>query len=296
MALPHPDVLANRFKEAEFAADLFAVDSGNGEGDYATSRGFFGITFLTEGLKRVLTSALQRLSGQGGDPVIGLQTAFGGGKTHTLLAVYHLARHLKEGGDPADLPRFEPVMSGLRNVSWKKPELSAFVGSSKGTDVSLTLKDGPRLRRLWGYLAWRIAGEAGLKLVAEAEAARTNPGSELMVEVFRLTGPSVILLDELVMFARQLDDVRFEAFLSFIQSLTEAAKMVPDALIVGSCPRAMRRLVAREAVKGCCGSRKCSAACSPPGCRHLATRRTKSSVAGCFKRSTPRVSGPGTRR
>ena len=72
--------------------------------------------------------------------------------------------------------------------------------------------------------------------MAEAEAARTNPGSELMVEVFRLAGPSVILLDELVMFARQLDDARFEAFLSFIQSLTEAAKMVPGVLIVGSLP------------------------------------------------------------
>jgi hypothetical protein len=236
VALPHPDVLANRFKEAEFAADLFAVDSGNAEGDYATPRGFFGITFLTEGLKRVLISALHRLSGQGGDPVIGLQTAFGGGKTHTLLALYHLARHLKEGGNPADLPGLAPVVSGLGNVSWKKPELAAFVGSSKGTDVSLTLKDGPRLRTLWGYLAWRIAGEAGLGLVAEAEAARTNPGSELMVEVFRLAGPSVILLDELVMFARQLDEARFEAFLSFIQSLTEAAKMVPGVLIVGSLP------------------------------------------------------------
>ena len=75
-----------------------------------------------------------------------------------------------------------------------------------------------------------------LKLVAEAEAARTSPGSELMVEVFKLAGPSVILLDELTMFARQLDDDRFEAFLSFIQSLTEAAKMAPGVLIVGSLP------------------------------------------------------------
>ena len=57
-----------------------------------------------------------------------------------------------------------------------------------------------------------------------------------MVEVFKLAGPSVILLDELVMFARQLPDDRFEAFLSFIQSLTEAAKMVPGILLVGSLP------------------------------------------------------------
>ena len=80
VALPHPDVLANRFKEAEFAADLFAVDAGHATEDYANSENFFRITFLTEGLKRVLTSSLQRLAGTGGDPVIGLQTSFGGGK------------------------------------------------------------------------------------------------------------------------------------------------------------------------------------------------------------------------
>jgi hypothetical protein len=240
VALPHPDVLANRFKEAEFAADLFAVDSGNAEGDYATPRGFFGITFLTEGLKRVLAATLQRLAGRGGDPVIGLQTAFGGGKTHTLLAVYHLARHLAEGGDPADLPGLAPLVESLGEVAWPKPRLAAFDGSSKGTDVSLTLKDGPGLRTLWGYLAWRLAGEAGLELIAEAEAARTNPSSELIVELFRLAGPSVVLLDELVMFARQLDDARFEAFLSFIQSLTEAAKMAPGVPIVGSLPESAR--------------------------------------------------------
>jgi hypothetical protein len=144
VALPHPDVLENRFKQAEFAADLFAVDSGNAEGDYATPRGFFGITFLTEGLKRVLVSALQRLSGQGGDPVIGLQTAFGGGKTHTLLAIYHLARHMADGGNPADLPGLRPIIEGLGKVAWPKPRLAAFVGSSKGTDVSLTVEDGPK--------------------------------------------------------------------------------------------------------------------------------------------------------
>lgn len=236
VALPHPDVLANRFKEAEFAADLFAVDAGIAGEGYATPASFFAMTYLTEGLKRVLASALQRLSGQGGDPVIGLQTAFGGGKTHTMLAVYHLARYLREGGDPATLGGLASLIGAFSVTSWPKPQIAVFVGSSKGADVSLTLKDGPKLRTLWGYIAWRLAGEAGLGLVAEAEAARTNPGSELMVEVFRLTGPSVILLDELVMFARQLDDARFEAFLSFLQSLTEAAKMVPGILVIGSLP------------------------------------------------------------
>lgn len=232
VALPHPDVLANRFKEAEFAADLFAVDSGNATEDYATPENFFRITFLTEGLKRVLLSALQRLGKVGGDPVIGLQTAFGGGKTHTMLAVLHLAK----ANDLSLLEGVAPLVAQAGLKGWTKPKTAVFVGSSKGTDTSLNLKDGPKVHTLWGYIAWRIAGDAGLKLVADAEAARTNPGSELMVEVFRLAGPSVILLDELVAYARQLPDDRFEAFLSFIQSLTEAAKMVPGILIVGSLP------------------------------------------------------------
>jgi hypothetical protein len=236
VALPHPDVIANRFKEAEFAADLFAVDAGLASDGYATPMAFFGITFLTEGLKRVLSSALQRLCGAGGDPVIGLQTAFGGGKTHTMLAIYHLAKHLREGGDPRSPAGVAPLMEGLGDIKLPKPGIAVFVGSSKGTDVSLTLKDGPPVHTLWGYIAWRLAGDAGLKLLAAAEAARTNPGSELLVELFRLSGPSVILLDEVVAFAGQLPDDRFEALLSFVQSLTEAAKMVPGILVVGSLP------------------------------------------------------------
>ncbi|MEJ6913942.1 ATP-binding protein [Bradyrhizobium diazoefficiens] len=236
VALPHPDVIANRFKEAEFAADLFAVDTGHASDAYATPTNFFGITFLTEGLRRVLTSAVQRLGDTGGDPVIGLQTSFGGGKTHTMLAIYHLARHLSEGGDANGLPGVAEIVekTGVRKLP--KPKIAVFVGSADGPDVSLKIDKGPKVHTVWGYIAWRLAGEKGLALVAEAEAARTSPGSRVMVEVFKLAGPSVILLDELTMFARQLDDDRFEAFLSFVQSLTEASKMVPGILIIGSLP------------------------------------------------------------
>ena len=231
-ALPHPDVLANRFKEAEFAANLAAVDAGMASEDYASGQNFFRITFLTEGLKRVLRGVLQRLAGQGGDPVIGLQTAFGGGKTHTMLAAYHLAK----AGDLKLLDGIPALADAVGVTAWKPAKLAVFVGSSEGPDVSLRLDGGPKVYTPWGYIAWRLAGDAGLALVAEAEAARTNPGWKLMADVMRLAGPCVVLLDELVMFARQLTDDRFEAFLSFIQSLTEAAAVVPHALIIGSLP------------------------------------------------------------
>lgn len=235
VALPHPDVLANRFKEAEFAADLFAVDAGHAGEDYASPENFFRITFLTEGLRRILTTSLQRLSGNGGDPVIGLQTAFGGGKTHTMLAVYHLAK----ARELSLLEGVGPLAEKAGVTGWAPAKVAVFVGTSKGADTSLILKGGPKVHTLWAYIAWRIAGQAGLDLMMEAEAARTNPGSDLLVELFKLSGPALILLDELVAYARQLSEDRFEAFLSFIQSLTEAAKMAPGVLIIGSLPESL---------------------------------------------------------
>lgn len=232
VAFPHTDVLGRGYNQAEFAADLAAVDMGEASENYTQADSFFRITFLTEGLRRVLRTALERLTGKGGDPVLGLQTSFGGGKTHTMLALYHLA----QAKDLALLPGVAELAAEMGVKGWKPAKRAVFVGTAKGVDQSLILRDGPKVKTLWGYIAWRLAGDAGLKIIREAEDKGTNPGSELMVEVFRLAGPSVILLDEVVAFARQLPDDRFEAFLSFIQSLTEAAKMAPGILLVGSLP------------------------------------------------------------
>lgn len=232
VALPHPDVLQHRFKQSEFAADLAAVAMGRASEAYADPVGFFQMTFLTEGLRRVLRSALERLLGKGGDPVLGLQTAFGGGKTHTLLALWHLAR----ARDPLVLPGLDTIAAEVGAEGWAPARVVTFVGTAKGPDVPLTEDGEPSLRTLWGYLAWKLAGEEGLALVREAEEARTNPGSERLVRVLERAAPCLVLLDELVAYARQLPEERLEAFLSFVQSLTEAAKMVPRAMVVGSLP------------------------------------------------------------
>src|ERR1700716_3786601 len=89
--VPHPDVLSGTFQQSEFAADLTAVWTGKATPEYGDAHAFYERTFITEGMGRLLTQVSQRLNGKGGEPVIQLQTAFGGGKTHTLLAVYHLA-------------------------------------------------------------------------------------------------------------------------------------------------------------------------------------------------------------
>jgi uncharacterized protein len=98
IATPHPDVASGRYQHAEFAADLFQVITGKAEPEYGDPREFFQRTYLTDGLTRLLSRAWERLSGLGGDPVVELQTNFGGGKTHSMLALYHLfggGPHLK---------------------------------------------------------------------------------------------------------------------------------------------------------------------------------------------------------
>lgn len=92
VAIPHEDVLRGTFQQAEFAADITRVHGGTATAEYQNPALFFERTFITEGMRLLLDSVVKRLTGRGGDPVIQLQTAFGGGKTHTLLAVYHLAK------------------------------------------------------------------------------------------------------------------------------------------------------------------------------------------------------------
>src|SRR5438132_13619423 len=87
---PHPDVASGRYQQAEFAADLWQVYQGEGSDEYRDPVEFFRRTFLTHSLNALLVSALQRLATNGGDPVVQLQTNFGGGKTHSMLALYHL--------------------------------------------------------------------------------------------------------------------------------------------------------------------------------------------------------------
>ena len=102
---PDKDVGFGKYQQAEFAADLWQVHMGEGSDEYRNPVEFFRRTFLTQGLRDLLSGALLRLSGQGGDPVIELQTNFGGGKTHSMLALYHLFCGMKA----SELPGLEPV-------------------------------------------------------------------------------------------------------------------------------------------------------------------------------------------
>jgi predicted AAA+ superfamily ATPase len=110
---PHADVASGRYQQAEFAADLWQVHIGQGTAEYKNPKEFFRRTYLTESLKRLLVGAVRRVSGEGGDPVVQLQTNFGGGKTHSMLALYHLF----SGTGIADLAGIDVVKGACQFAS-----------------------------------------------------------------------------------------------------------------------------------------------------------------------------------
>ena len=233
---PHPDVLEARFSDAEFAANLALVDQGEGSEEYTDPAAFFRITYATEGLRRVLTATIARLAGKGGDPVIGLQTNFGGGKTHTMLALYHLAGAVEAGYRPEELDGMAPIFKAAGVDTLNRVNRAVFVGTHKGAAEAMHAEDGRELRTLWGYLAWRLGGWEAVETISGSEDAGTNPGSERLIPILRRAAPCLILMDEVVAFARQLRGLEYDAFHAFIQSLTEAAAAVDGAVVVGSLP------------------------------------------------------------
>ncbi|NCC34953.1 MAG: ATP-binding protein, partial [Chloroflexia bacterium] len=139
---PHPDVASGRYQQAEFAADLAQVYRGEGSDEYRDPRSFFQRTFITEGLRLLLVGALRRLSDTGGDPVVELQTNFGGGKTHSMLALYHLC----SGAAPADLPGSEPVLSAAGVTSLPSVRRAVLVGTALSPAKAHRKADGTEVR------------------------------------------------------------------------------------------------------------------------------------------------------
>ncbi len=235
---PQPDVASGRYQLAEFAADLGQVHRGAGSDEYRIPRDFFQRTFLTNGLRRLLVGALQRLSGTGGDPIVDLQTNFGGGKTHSLLALYHLF----SGVPVSDLVGIEPVLDASGILRPPQAQRAVLVGYELSPGQPRSKPDGCIINTLWGELAWQLLGKDGFAMVAEADRQGVSPGSETLRELFATAAPCLILIDEWVVYARQLYEVSglpggsFDANLSFAQSLTEAAKAAPQTLVVATIP------------------------------------------------------------
>lgn len=240
---PHDDVARGQYNAAEFAADLHMVAMGEGSPEYVDSFEFFRRTFLTEGLRDLLSRAARRLSGDtNASPVVNLQTNFGGGKTHSMLALYHLC----SGHPIADYPQdVQEALAGTDLTKLGTIKRVALVGTHLMPGVPSIKPDGTQVRTIWGELAWQLGGRPAYDLVAEADRTATNPGTALST-LITANAPCLILIDEWVAYARQLHDREdlvagtFETQFTFAQTLTEVVKSIPGALLIISIPASDR--------------------------------------------------------
>lgn len=243
---PNPDVINDTFKKSEFAADLQEVFEGKAKtAEYGETEIFFNQTYITPGLRQLLVNALKRLGGKGGDPVIQLKTGFGGGKTHSLIALYHLVTGMDILRDLPREGKYARLCSELDEIfteaEWDPATpMDAAVSVLVGTYLSTTDADetqqGDPLNTLWGKMADQLGGQDAYDIIADAARQGISPGGSQLDALFKHVGPSVILIDELVAYVRNVHDVTQDSISTFFQAVTESVNRSENVILIATLP------------------------------------------------------------
>jgi hypothetical protein len=233
----HSDIREGRVNESLYAANLGRAVADEGPDEYRKAEVFFAKTYLTLGLRDLLESVVRRLSGDAGqNAVVILQTSFGGGKTHSELAVYHLLEH------PDDSLRVPQVVALLDAMGLDRPPAGrvAVLAGTSLDPLGRTTPDGVRIRTLWGEMAYQLGGATGYAMVADHDAKLVSPGSEVLTQLLASAGPCVILFDETLHYVdRAANQDGIERNLAaqsvaFLRELTDAVSATPGAMMVVS--------------------------------------------------------------
>jgi hypothetical protein len=228
---PRPDVLKGAIAESDFAADLAQVISGKAPAEYRDAKRFFENTYPTRGLKSLLANVCRRLSGAGGEAaaIFRLDTQFGGGKTHGLIALVHAANGMKPVANTAEF--IDPSL-----LPTGKVRIAAFDGENADPLNGRKMSDAIKAYTPWGEIAYALAKEAGYERMRASDEARVAPGASTIQELFG-GEPTLILLDELSVYLRKLSQSKNLAgprdqLAAFLTSLFKAVESSPNAALV----------------------------------------------------------------
>lgn len=223
---PHEDIRKANFDEAVFAADIGAVLANRGAIEYRDPELFFKKTFFTQEISSLLGSILLRLSGKKGiEPVVQLQTPFGGGKTHTLLAVYHLIKHKNSAMKSAEIKKI------LKDNDLKQiPDAKIAIIDGEAINAGTIRKtvEGAEIKTLWGEIAYQVGGIDAYRIIEQDDKNKISPGSDKIAELIKNFGPIIVLLDETLKYLTKSSGVSVgesslsAQTISFMQEMTEA--------------------------------------------------------------------------
>ena len=248
---PNPDLIQGTFEDAELAADLQQVYEGRADAiSYGDPVNFFKQTYITDGIQSLLVNALKRLSGKGGAPVIQTKTGFGGGKTHSLIALYHIANSIDVltniSADSGYAQTRADIDKIIGKAQWDvsagiQPKVAVLDGSYLSpTDRKFTKENGDPLNTLWGEIAYQLGGQAAYDLIGDAARQRDSaPFGAQLDKLFAHIGPCVILMDELVMYLHNVEADVLGVNYAFIQALTESVRRSKNVVLVATLPESI---------------------------------------------------------
>jgi len=232
---------------AEFAVHLDQVREGRANEDYQNPVRFFERTFLTKNLHQMAAEVIRRLSGEVTETsaIFNMATQFGGGKTHALTLLYHLASH---GSKANKWPGVSTILDKAGVLEVPEAATAAFVGTEFDSIHGRGGDDGtPNRKTPWGEIAFQLSGEEGLNIVAEHENQQVAPGGEVIRKFIPKDRACIILMDELLNYiSRNRKSGLGTQIYNFIRNLSEEARGSKRVVLVVSIPASELEMTAED--------------------------------------------------
>lgn len=237
VVLPHEDIRQGHLDESVFAANVADVARKQGPDVYLDPEVFFAKTFFTAGLRTIAQRVVSGLNGGAGSEnrVLSLQTGFGGGKTHALISLYHLARLGREAPDVL------PLGSLAVTPTFDAARVAVFTNETLDAAQGRVTPEGLHVRTLWGELAYQLGGPAAYERVRKNDEERTAP-SGLFRGILAEAQPALLLIDELADYCLRAAGQKVggttlaDQTISFVQELTQAVTATDGTVLVVTLP------------------------------------------------------------
>ena len=248
--MPQYDIRNGQLDESIFAANIEEVATGTAPVVYQDIVSFFDRTYVTDGMRELIRRVVQALNGkESQNRVISLQTGFGGGKTHSLISLYHTVKYSRDFRNmeaarhilaPEDMPQFDDA------------KVAVFTQNTVSVVNGHQVEEGIVTHTLWGELAWQLGGREGYEHVRQADEQRIAPTAKDIKSVIEEATPALILIDELADYCAKASGLvvgggtLFTQTNSFIQTLTEVVASIPRTVLICTLPASATEVASSE--------------------------------------------------
>lgn len=249
---PHLDIRQGRLDESVFAANLAEVALGTGREIYANPILFFEKTFFTSGLKSIAKTVIKGLNGQedADNRVMNLQTGFGGGKTHTLISLFHLA---KLGKNAANSESVKELIAATGKPEFDSANIAVFTNTTNDAANGRATADGIQINTIWGELAFQLGGKEAFEIVRKNDEQMISPAG-LFKKVLEKSKPALILIDELADYCvkasarKVVNSSLADQTISFMQELTQAISENNHCVLIVTLPKSVNEIAGDSAI------------------------------------------------